>query len=52
VDERKRWEVVDWLAWTDPDDGTGLTQARIGRLVGVGQPVVSRVALALGEGKD
>ena len=39
-------QITDWLAWTDPDDGRGLSQAVIGRLVGVGQMAVSRVAQA------
>jgi len=40
----RRAAVEDWLAWTDPDDGTTLTQAEVGRLVGVGQGAVSRIA--------
>lgn len=39
---------LDWLAWADPDDGQGLSQAAIGRLSGVGQAVVSRIARAAG----
>jgi hypothetical protein len=41
-------EVEDWLAWVDPDDGCGLSQAEIGALVGVGQMAVSRVSQAAG----
>ena len=41
-------EILGWLAWTDPDDGRGLSQAVIGGLVGVGQMAVSRVAQAGG----
>ena len=40
-------EVVDWLAWVDPDTGERLRQVEIGRLVGVGQSAVSRVATGL-----
>ena len=40
-------EVVDWLAWVDPDTGERLRQAEVGRLVGVGQSAVSRVATGL-----
>jgi hypothetical protein len=39
-------EIEEWLAWVDPDDGYGLSQAEIGKLVGVGQMAVSRVARA------
>ena len=40
-------QIIDWLAWTDPDDGRGLSQTEIGRLVGIGQMAVSRVAQAV-----
>ena len=40
-------QTLDWLAWTDPDSGFPLTQAVIGDLVGIGQPVVSRLARAV-----
>ena len=40
----QRAATLDWLAWRDPDDDSALTQARIGDLVGIGQPVVSRIA--------
>jgi hypothetical protein len=43
-------QIIDWLAWTDPDDGRGLSQTEIGGLVGVGQMAVSRVAQAAGLG--
>ena len=39
-------QILDWLAWTDPDDGSHLTQDQIGRLVGTRQCVVSRIARA------
>ena len=42
-------QIVDWLAWTDPDDGSHLTQDQIGRLAGVRQCVVSRVKRAMEE---
>jgi hypothetical protein len=45
-------QVIDWLAWTDPDDGKNLSQAVIGALVGVGQMAVSRVSQAAGPGSD
>ena len=41
-------QITDWLAWTDPDDGRGLSQTEIGRLVSVGQMAVSRVSQAAG----
>ena len=41
-------QIIDWLVWVDPDDGRGLSQTKIGRLVGVGQMAVSRVAQAAG----
>lgn len=40
----KKEAVLDWLAWADPDTGDGLRQVTIGRLAGVAQPVVSRIA--------
>ena len=42
----RREAVLDWLAWVDPDSNENLTQARIARLVGVAQPMVSRIARA------
>jgi len=36
--------VLDWLAYCDPETGQGLRQAEIGRLAGVGQGTVSRIA--------
>ena len=42
-------QILDWLAWTDPDDGSHLTQEQIGRLVGTRQCVVSRVKRATEE---
>jgi predicted XRE-type DNA-binding protein len=41
---QQRAEALDWLAWTDPDDGRGLSQAKIGAVVGIGQAAVSRLA--------
>ena len=46
----QRAQIIDWLAWVDPDDGRGLSQAVVGELVGVGQMAVSRVAQAAGPG--
>ena len=40
----KKAKVLDWLAYRDPDTGEGLKQAEIGRLSGVGQGAVSRIA--------
>ena len=44
VNAAQKAEVLDWLAWTDPEDGSRLSQAKIGLLVGVGQGTVSYVA--------
>src|ERR1700722_3636970 len=44
--DRKKAQVLDWCAWRDPDEGTALSQQRIGRLCGVGQGAVSRIAKA------
>jgi predicted XRE-type DNA-binding protein len=46
ANERELAETLDWLAWTDPDDDTALTQARISELTGVWQSMVSRIARA------
>jgi predicted transcriptional regulator len=46
VGERERATVLDWLAWVNPETGRGLSQTEIGRLVGIGQGAVSRIALA------
>ena len=43
---RTKAEIHDWLAWADPIDGKSLSQAAVGKLVGVGQAAVSRVARA------
>jgi len=40
----KQSQVLDWLAYRDPDTNEPLTQAQIGRLAGVAQPMVSRIA--------
>ncbi len=42
----RRAAVEDWLAWHDPDTGEGLRQTEIGRLAGVSQGMVSRIANA------
>ena len=39
----KKFQVLDWRAWCDPDTGEGLRQVEIGRLSGVPQPMVSRI---------
>ena len=36
--------VLDWLAYCDPETGQGLRQVEVGRLAGVCQGTVSRVA--------
>ena len=36
--------ILDLLAWSDPYDGSRLSQATVGRLCGVGQGTVSRIA--------
>ena len=46
----QREAALDWLAWVDPDEGTALTQAEIGRLAGVRQSAVSRLARAALQG--
>ena len=35
---QQRAEALDWLAWTDPDDGRGLSQAKIGTVGGRNRP--------------
>ena len=37
-------EILDWLAWSIPETEEGLKQAEVGRLVGVCQGTVSRIA--------
>jgi hypothetical protein len=44
----QRAAVENWLAWVDPETGRGLSQTEIGRLVGIGQGAVSRIARAAG----
>lgn len=46
-----RAEILDWLAWCDPDTGEKLSQMRVGELSGVGQSAVSRVARAAETGR-
>ena len=46
VSAKQRARVLDWLAWVDPDDGRRLSQAEIGKMVGVGQMAVSRISRA------
>jgi len=41
----RKVEILDLLAWTDPDSGSHLSQTEVGRLTGVGQAAVSRVAV-------
>lgn len=43
---RRTTQVLDWLAWTDPDTGEPLAQARVGYLTGMRQSAVSRIARA------
>lgn len=40
--------ALDLLAYVDPDSGEGLSQRRIGELVGAGQVAISRIARAAG----
>jgi hypothetical protein len=44
----RRAAILDWLAWRDPDTGLELRQTQIARLAGVHQPLVSRLARAMG----
>lgn len=44
ADPAKLAQVHDWLAWTDPETGQPLSQFEIGRLAGVAQGAVSRIA--------
>jgi hypothetical protein len=37
-------QVLDWLAYRDPYDGEALSQATVGRLCGISQGAVSRIA--------
>ena len=46
LDEARRLDTLDWLAWVDPDTSEGLSQAAIGKLAGVRQSAVSRIARA------
>ena len=43
-DHARRALVLDWLAWQDPDGQNRLTQAEIGKLTGIRQPSVSKIA--------
>ena len=43
VDALQRMAIEDWLAWSDPQDGSRLTQAEIAKLVGISQGAVSRI---------
>lgn len=45
---RAKAAVIDLLAWRDPDDWAPLTQAEIGKIIGVGQAAVSRIARSAG----
>jgi predicted transcriptional regulator len=40
----RKAQVLDFLAWRDPDTGEGLRQVDIARLSGVGQAAVSRIS--------
>ena len=40
----KRVEVLDWIAWSDPDSDEKLSQVKIARLCQIGQGSVSRIA--------
>jgi DNA-binding MarR family transcriptional regulator len=44
----RRAQVLDWLAYNDPDTGEKLSQSQIARLAGVHQPLVSRLARQMG----
>jgi hypothetical protein len=44
MNEAKRVQILDWCAWTDPQDGRFLTQQEIARLASVSQMTVSRIA--------
>jgi transposase len=46
MDSRAKAEVLDLLAYVDPDSGEGLSQRRIGEMVGAGQAAISRIARA------
>jgi hypothetical protein len=46
VSAKQRATALDWLAWVDPDDGRRLSQTEIGKMVGIGQMVVSRILRA------
>jgi hypothetical protein len=41
---QQRAEALDWLAWTDPEDGRCLSQVKIGALTKISQAAVSRLA--------
>jgi hypothetical protein len=45
----QRAQAEDWLAWTDPDTNEPLTQAAIGKLTGMRQSAVSRIAKQMAE---
>ena len=44
VDVATKAAVLDWLAYVDPDTGEGLSQAKVGKMVGIGQMSVNRIA--------
>ena len=47
------WQrAVDWLAWRSPDTGEGLTQQVVGKLSGISQMSVSRIARGVTEAVD
>jgi hypothetical protein len=45
----RRAEVVDLLAWVDPDTGEELRQREVARLAGVAQQTVSKIAKELAQ---
>jgi hypothetical protein len=47
VSAKQRATALDWFAWVDPDDGRRLSQAEIGKMVGIGQMAVSRISRAV-----
>lgn len=46
VNTPQRLAIEDWLAWSDPQDGSRLTQQEIAQLVGISQGAVSRISRA------
>ena len=44
VNTPQRLAIEDWLAWSDPQDNSRLTQQEIAQLVGISQAAVSRIS--------